>query len=244
MLSRSALENHFTNNNSIVKSLSSNLTDAVSLFYAYPSVACSLRHVLDIILWMGRLPRFRSNLENIISTGSPTATFLTDVLLPMIDSQWREQLLQSAFPASPVDPDCVEIIVKAVNLLNYLMFVKNGDYRRMEDRVLNIRYKNKATTMSSMPSPPNYYYMFEKHLIRSLCRLLHKTLPIIRRSWPYRKILRNIYKTEELGICCACGKKAVNVVWSSCGHLHCYSCLSDLCGFCDQEINKLLVFYP
>merc|ERR1712176_1590850 len=89
----------------------------------------------------------------------------------------------------------VPLLLALAQIWNYLQFLHKGDYRRLSDRVLDIKYLSSPptpepqpgtnTSPAPLPDLPDYYFLFENHLIRSLTQLLHTSLPLIWRSWLY-----------------------------------------------------------
>ena len=166
----------------------------------------------------------------------------------MRDKQWvYKQYLFNSF-VSPRYEICQTILAFA-KIWNYLWFLQKGDYRRLRDRVLDTKYLSSSQPTSSPPSTtslpelPDYYLLFEKHLIRTLTQLLHTTLPLIWRSRLYRRVVR-LRRTNQSGLCGECAQKAVNVVWTGCGHLHCHYCLGETCGVCDAPVDQDSLCYP
>ena len=139
-----------------------------------------------------------------------------------------------------------QTIIAFAEVWNYLQFLQKGDFRRLSDRVLNTKYISSspdAQAATSLPQLPDYYFLFEKHLIRSLTQLLHSSLPLIWKSWLYKRVTR-LRRSPQSGLCGECGQKAVNVVWTGCGHLHCHYCLGDSCGVCDAKVDVNSLCYP
>jgi len=247
-LSRLSLDNHLTTQHSVINTISTDLSSALSLcFYQTNNVP----DLVNIILWLGRLPAYRSAAATVTTTSSELSSALSDVLLPyMRDKHW----VYKKFLFNNLSGDCsryqtFQTILSLAEIWNYLQFLQKGDYRRLCDRVLDTKYlstpPSAANTESTdtLPDLPDYYFLFEKHLIRSLTQLLHSSLPLIWRSWLYRRVVK-MRRTQQTGLCGECDQRAVNVVWTGCGHLHCHYCLGDKCGVCDAPIEQDTLCYP
>lgn len=244
-LSRLSLDNHLTTQQSVVNNLSSDLINALSLcFYQTGNV----HDFLNVIIWLGHLPAYRSSCSTVISTSSALSSVVSDVLLPyMRDKQWiyRKYLLNN-LSSSTTRYETFQTILALAEVWNYLQFLQKGDYRRLCDRIFNTKYISASPdpqTAASLPDLPDYYFLFEKHLIRSLTQLLHSSLPLIWKSWLYKRITR-LRRSPQSGLCGECGQKALNVVWTGCGHLHCHYCLSESCGVCDAKVDFNSLCYP
>lgn len=238
MLSRLSLDNHHNTHQSILNNLTSDISSAAS-FCFYPTA--QLPDLINILVWLGRLPRFRSSLEAITSSASPGVSLFCDVVLPHIyqkQSSYKDML-------SAQNTANLKTCISMSQLVNYLIFLRQGDYRRLCDRIFDTCYKSSTQPLSPCASPdlPDYYFIYEKHLIRSLCQFLHTTFPLVRRSRLYKKLTR-YRQVDQSGACCECSQPAVNIVWTGCGHLHCHCCLSSHCAACDTPVNLQTVYYP
>ena len=250
-LSRLSLDNHLTTQQSVVNTVSSDLSSALSLcFYQTNNV----QDILHILLWLGRLPGYRSALATVTTTSTALTAALSDVLLPyMRDKQWvYKTYIFNKMNGDSVRYQTFQTLLTLAEIWNYVQFLRKGDYRRLCDRVLDTKYLSTppasesqptTDTSSSLPDLPDYYFLFEKHLIRSLTQLLHTSLPLIWKSWLYRRVVR-ARRTQQSGLCGECDQRAVNIVWTGCGHLHCHYCLGDRCGVCDALIDHDTLCYP
>ena len=261
-LSRLSLDNHLTTQQSVANSLTTDLNSALSLcFYQTENVP----DLLNVILWLGRLPSYRSSLAAVTATSTALTSAISDVLLPyMRDKEWViKQYLFSSLTQGRYQT--FQIVLALAKIWNYLMFLQKGDYRRLCDRVLDIKYLSTppktqpvtdslssssspssfspSSSSSSLPDLPDYYFLFEKHLIRSLTQLLHTSLPLVWKSRLYKKVVR-MRRAQKSGLCGECHERAVNVVWTGCGHLHCHFCLGERCGVCDTLVDTDTLCYP
>lgn len=235
-LSRVSLDAHISTQSSLLATLTTDLTSALSLCSWPEHVKTS--DVLNILLWLGRLPSFRKS--TIFTDTLPFYTLLSDVLLPALG----QTQLQAVLSRNNV----VQASLTSAKLVNHLLWLNAGDYRRLSDRVFSIQYQKQIPeqqdTSLSKPSSdlPDYYFLFEKHLIRSLTQVLHSALPMLWKCWFYRKLTR-LKGVGRSGQCGKCGQDVVNVVLTQCGHLHCYYCVDGFCGICDEKINRDLYYY-
>lgn len=239
-VSRISLDNRLIAQQAILNRLSSDLSSALTLCL-YPT--SHVTSVINILLWLGRLPGYQRSLSSISSTSTPFSGLLCDVLFPFLAE--NPSFCKTYCPK----PDLIQCLVPLGEIVNYLLFLKKGDYRRLGDRLLDIKYQVPSSTTQPQGKQrppithPDYYFPFEKHLLRSLTKLLHSAMPLVWRSRVYRRVSR-WGTAAESGECGECHNPAVNVVWTGCGHLHCHYCLGESCGVCGAPVNQNALTYP
>ena len=127
----------------------------------------------------------------------------------------------------------VETFVYLLSLLNFLMFIKNGVYSTLLDRVFQWRYFFKSN-----PSPRyiDYDYMKQEMRRQIITETIIAILPLINFAklfdviqTQYFKICGRTYQSEvnlhESFMCSICREKAINPYTSHCKHIFCYYCV-------------------
>ena len=237
MISRISLDSKLIAQQAILTRLSTDLSSALTLCF-YPTT--HVPSLINILLWLGRLPGYQRSVSS-----TPLSDAICDIICPYLAN--NPLFCKTYLPRH----DLIRCIVSLGDILNYLLFLHKGDYRRLCDRIFDIRHKAPSTVVKQAVKQesecssrhPEYYFSFEKHLIRSLTLLLHSSLPLVWKSRLYKRISRWGI-TAESGRCAGCHNPAFNVVWTGCGHLHCHYCLEDFCCVCGSPVNRSKLTYP
>ena len=149
--------------------------------------------------------------------------------------------------------DGVIALIKSLSLLNFILFLLNGSYPSLKERLLGL---------SMTPSSPqalrqlSYEYMSREILWHGFSEFIFYILPYFNlfalRNW-IRKRLRspqdkNVLSSDEINfeLCSFCEQPPTMPHLSDCGHLYCYyclraNCLADTnfpCTVCSKPVHR------
>jgi len=132
----------------------------------------------------------------------------------------------------------IEDTLRAFNLLNFLVFLKNGRFRSLVHRILGVTCTFKEP--ESILSPVSYDYMNREILWFSFAEFASFILPLINlvklknlilgflrgkpRAFP--KTSPGVRSKSDLVSCAVCSQSPVNAREIGCNHCFCYYCLS------------------
>lgn len=129
----------------------------------------------------------------------------------------------------------IELTLKGLNLLNFLIFLTNGQYRSLKERVLGLTCGYQS--LSSALNPVNYDFMSREVLWFTFAELTSFTLPLINLTRIKNTFKRLILSSErpvtrsgirsksDLATCAFCHETPINVREIGCNHVFCYYCI-------------------
>lgn len=129
----------------------------------------------------------------------------------------------------------IELTLKGLNLLNFLIFLTNGRYRSLKERVLGLTCGYQS--LSSAFNPVNYDFMSREVLWFTFAEFTSFTLPLINLTRIKNTFKRLISSSEkpvfrsgirsksDLITCAFCHETPINVREIGCNHVFCYYCI-------------------
>lgn len=129
----------------------------------------------------------------------------------------------------------IELTLKGLSLLNFLIFLTNGQYRSLKERILGLTCGYQS--LSSALIPINYDFMSREVLWFTFAEFTSFTLPLInltRIKNTFKRLIRSserpvirsgIRSKSDLTSCAFCHETPINVREIGCNHVFCYYCI-------------------
>ena len=191
-----------------------------------------------------------------LTVSQKTGLGFLEVLLPYINHKTN-----FIFSQMPQLQTRIEDSLRALNLMNFLIFLTNGKFRSLTHRLMGVTCSFKDA--SSIFAPVNYDYMSREILWFSFAEFASFILPLIntvRIKNFMTRLLRGkqssfsvtspgVRSRSDLLSCAVCGEPPVNSREIGCNHCFCYYCvtvniLSDpdngfVCPKCNFSIKEM-----
>ena len=143
----------------------------------------------------------------------------------------------------------IELLLKAVMLLNFINFLLQGRYPTMFQRLLDLGMSHTRKQISQTPA---FAYMNREILWHGFTEFIFTVLPLVNvarlRRWCHSVATKcGIQLARPVGNCCpVCNSVPCMPHLPDCGHVHCYYCLrSNLlademfqCGICNLPVTQ------
>ena len=174
-----------------------------------------------------------------LSRTQKSVYFLLGVLGPYMWKKWNQKLTIEGWGGEPSDSfkakayrfsRTLDTILKALNTVNFLVFLYNGKYRAILDRILRMQLTYISPRMSRQIA---FDFMNQQLVWHSFSEFLLFFLPLINlsrvRRW-LKSVLSNNFASRDSpsndNSCPICQITPITVpVRSNCGHVFCYYCL-------------------
>lgn len=192
-----------------------------------------------------------------LTRNQKTGLGFLEVLVPYLSERFG-----SVLSSIPKLQTRIEDTLRALNLLNFLIFLTNGRYRSLSHRVLGVSCSLKDA--ASIFSPVNYDYMSREILWFAFAEFASFILPLINivkiKNYLTRMVRGKPNPTlcatsmsersrSDLLACAVCNQSPVNTREIGCNHCFCYYCvtvsiLSDtkhgfVCPKCNHSVKNL-----
>lgn len=160
----------------------------------------------------------------------------------------------------------INVFIKLASFLNYVMFLCNGRYLSLWERVLGLRPV--YTSQQYMPQQLNSEATIREEMWYSCFTLFKLSDQLINFSRLKKRFTKTIGRKEDISIeinkllCPLCNKEPTiahvdatrrdsDSVNESCGHVYCYFCIQKeiqdnsqhFCSICNKRINQIEIYY-
>nr|XP_018917498.1 PREDICTED: peroxisome biogenesis factor 2-like [Bemisia tabaci] len=195
--------------------------------------------ILNLIIWKMSVLQSQSTFgQQMLSLKYSQGTFSTHkgyalLILQMLNDFWRLKIerISNHFPHVKQFVHWVDVTMDVLRLTNFLVFLRNGDYPTLTNRLLGL----KIVSVARSPRMIGYNYMTRELLWHGFIEMLGFALPLINYQYFRKKLLQVISKpstsTRESASfstrskCAFCNETPILPVHINCSHIFCYYCL-------------------